>query len=152
MLKGIGSSIPLLLVVLVGCTMFPKEVMPLRVHDIHINGQNSINPVELYAVVGEEIRWHNDLSVPVYLGFLGVHPMQQAGCERGFKTWYGAMKDIVRIPAGQYVACVFSSLESSSTISGQISRPRPFDESNGGHSPRRSGMMARGLFATLMEQ
>lgn len=107
MLKGIGSSIPLLCVVLVGCTIFPKEVMPLRVHDIHINGQNSINPVELYAVIGEEIRWHNDLSVPVYLGFLGVHPMQQAGCERGFKTWYGAMKDIVRIPAGQYVSLCF---------------------------------------------
>ena len=61
MLKRIGSSIPLLLVVLVGCTMFSKSVMPLRVHDIHINGQDSINPAELYAVVGEEIRWHNDL-------------------------------------------------------------------------------------------
>lgn len=107
MLKGIGSSIPLLFVVLVGCATFPKEVTPLRIHDIHINGQNSINPAELYAVVGEEIRWHNDLSTPIYLGFLGVHPMQQAGCEQGFKTWYGAMKDIVRIPAGQYVSLCF---------------------------------------------
>lgn len=107
MLNRVGSSIPLLLVVLVGCTMFSKSVMPLRVHDIHINGQDSINPAELYAVVGEEIRWHNDLSVPNYLGFLGVQPMQQAGCERGFKTWYGAMKDIVRIPAGKYVSLCF---------------------------------------------
>ncbi len=107
MLKRTGSSIPLLLVILVGCTIFPKAVMPLRVHDIHINGQHSITPAELYAVVGEEIRWHNDLSVPIYLGFLSVKPMQQAGCERGFKTWYGAMKDIVRISAGQYVSLCF---------------------------------------------
>ncbi len=107
MLKRIGSAIPLLLVILVGCTIFPKAVMPLRVHDIHINGQNSITPAELYAVVGEEIRWHNDLSAPIYLGFLSVQPMQQTGCEKGFKTWYGAMKDIVRIPAGQYVSLCF---------------------------------------------
>lgn len=101
------SSIPLLFVVLIGCTIFPKTDMPLRVHDIHINGQNSINPAELYAVVGEEIRWHNDLSAPIYLGFLSIQPMQQTGCEMGFKTWYGAMKDIVRIPAGQYVSLCF---------------------------------------------
>jgi len=107
MQKRIGSSIPLLFVVLVGCTLFSKSVMPLRVHDIHINGQDSINPAELYAVVGEEIRWHNDLSTPIYLGFLSVQPMQQAGCERGFKTWYGAMKDIVRIPAGKCVSLCF---------------------------------------------
>ncbi|MGZ8404699.1 MAG: hypothetical protein ACXWWB_03440 [Nitrospira sp.] len=59
MFKRVGSSIPVLFVVLVGCTIFPKAVMPLRVHDIHISGQNSINPVELYAVVGQEIRWRN---------------------------------------------------------------------------------------------
>ena len=110
MLKRIGSSIPLLFVVLVGCAIFPKADTPLRIHDIHINDQNSITPAELYAVVGEEIRWHNDLSNPIYLGFLSVQPMQQTGCERGFKTWYGAMKDIVRIPAGQYVSlCFFQS-------------------------------------------
>jgi hypothetical protein len=107
MLKRIGSSIPLLFVVVVGCTMFSKSAMPLRIHDIHINGRYSIIPAELYAVIGEEIRWHNDLLAPIYLGFLGVQPMQQVGCERGFKTWYGAMKDIVRIPAGQYVSLCF---------------------------------------------
>ena len=106
--KYIGfSTIPLLFVALVGCTIFSKAAMPFRVHDIHITGQDSINPVELYAVVGEEIRWHNDLSDPIYLGFLSVQPMQQAGCERGFKTWYGTMRDIVRIPAGEYVSLCF---------------------------------------------
>lgn len=101
------SSILLLLVVFVGCTAFSKAARPLRVHEIHITGQASINPAELYAVVGEEIRWHNDLSAPIYLGFLGVQPTPQAGCERGFKTWYGAIKDIVRIPAGEYVSLCF---------------------------------------------
>ena len=84
--KRLGSFIPLLFVVLVGCTMFSKSAMPLRVHDIHINGQDSITPAELYAVVGEEIRWHNDLSDPIYLGFLSVQPLQQVGCDRGFTT------------------------------------------------------------------
>lgn len=101
------STIPLFFIAFVGCTLFSPTPMPLRIHDIHINGQGSINPAELYAVVGEEIRWHNDLSDPIYLGFLSVQPMQQAGCERGFTTWYGTMKDIVRIPAGEYVSLCF---------------------------------------------
>ena len=107
MLKRIGSSIPLLFVALVGCTIFSKASIPLRVHDIHINGQGSITPAELYAVVGEEIRWHNDLSAPIYLGFLSVQPLQQIGCDRGFTTWYGTMKDIVTIPAGTSVSLCF---------------------------------------------
>lgn len=107
MLKRIGNAIPLLFVVLVGCTIFSKGVVPLRVHDIHINGQDSITPAELYAVVGEEIRWHNDLSAPIYLGFLSVQPLQRVGCDRGFTTWYGTMKDIVTIPAGTSVSLCF---------------------------------------------
>ena len=106
--KYIGfTTLPVLFVALVGCTIFSKSDKPLRVHDIHINAQDSINPAELYAVVGEEIRWHNDLSAPIYLGFLSVQPMQQIGCEKGFTTWYGTMKDIVRIPAGRYVSLCF---------------------------------------------
>ena len=101
------NIIPLLFIVFVGCTVFSKAAMPLRIHDIHINGQDSITSAELYAVVGEEIRWHNGLSKPIYLGFLSVQPMQQVGCEKGFRTWYGTMKDIVRIPAGTYVSLCF---------------------------------------------
>lgn len=99
--------IPLFFVVLVGCNIFPKAAVPLRVHDIHITGKNGINPAELQAVVGEEIRWHNDLSDPIHLGFLSAQSVEQTGCEKGFTTWYGAMKDIVRIPAGQYVSLCF---------------------------------------------
>src|SRR5690349_1827461 len=99
--------IPLLLVVVVGCSLFPKAAVPLRVHDIHITGTNGITPADLHAVVGEEIRWHNDLSNPIHLGFLSVPLVEQTGCEKGFTTWWGAMKDIVRIPAGQYVSLCF---------------------------------------------
>lgn len=106
--KYIGfTTIPLLFFVLAGCTILSKTDKPLRVHEIHINAQDSINPAELYAVVGEEIRWHNDLSAPLYLAFLSVQPIQQVGCEKGFTTWYGTMKDIVRIPAGTYVSLCF---------------------------------------------
>ena len=61
----------------------------------------------LPQVVGEEIRWHNQLSVPIHLGLLGVAPIVAAGCDKGFKTWYGTIKDMVAIPAGDFVSVCF---------------------------------------------
>lgn len=107
MLKHLGLSFLLLLSVLSGCALFSKADPPTRIHDIHINGQDSIIPAELYAAVGEEIRWHNELSVPIHLGMLGVEPITEARCDKGFKTWYGTIKDIVTIPAGDYVSVCF---------------------------------------------
>lgn len=107
MLKQRGVQWMLLIVVLSGCSVSSKGVMSSRTHDIHINGQDFISPIELYAAVGEEIRWHNDLSRPVYLGLLGVQPVQEFGCERGFKTWYREVKHIVTIPVGEYVSLCF---------------------------------------------
>lgn len=107
MLKLWGASWMLLIVVLSGCSVFFRGDTTARVHDIHLNDQNAIRPVELYAAVGEEIRWHNGLSRPVYLGFLGVQSVQAVGCDRGFKTWYGELKDIVMIPVGEYVSLCF---------------------------------------------
>ncbi len=107
MLKHISVSAMLLIFVLTGCSVFSKADTPTRVHDIYINGQDSITPLEVYAVVGEEIRWHNKLSVPIHLGLLGVKPIAEARCDKGFKTWFGAIKDMVRIPAGAYVSLCF---------------------------------------------
>jgi hypothetical protein len=102
------SLMPVILItILTGCSVFSKAYTPTRVQDIYINGQNSIMPLELYAAVGEEIRWHNKLSVPIHLGLLGVKPIEEAGCDKGFKTWFGVIKDIVTIPAGDYVSVCF---------------------------------------------
>jgi hypothetical protein len=79
-----------------------------RIRDVQIHGQGQITPIELHASVGEEIRWHNLLSTPVHLGFLGVKPINnEVGCEKGFKTWYGGVKDLVTIHPGEYVSVCF---------------------------------------------
>ena len=92
---------------LTGCVTSPKVDRLPRVHDIHISDQASITPVELYAAVGDEIRWHNLLPTQVYLGFLGVNPVKEVSCEKGFKTWFGGIKDFVTIRAGNYVSVCF---------------------------------------------
>ncbi|MGC4098495.1 MAG: hypothetical protein QM706_15390 [Nitrospira sp.] len=121
MLKRLSFNIiPLFCVALIGCTIFSKAALPVDVHDIHVNGQRSITPLELHAVVGEEIRWHNDLAKPIYLGILNSQPIQQVGCDKGFTTWYGTMKEMVTIPAGSYVSLCFSNRKTFTTISGRI--------------------------------
>jgi len=107
MLKPIGAGCILCIFVLAGCTNFSTGDRQPRVHDIQISGKDSIAPLELYAAVGEEIRWHNQLAVPIHLGLLGVNPIVEAGCDKGFKTWFGAIKDVVVIPAGGYVSVCF---------------------------------------------
>lgn len=107
MLKHNGVSLVLLIFVLTGCSVFSQVDTPTRVHDIYINGHDSITPLELYAAVGEEIRWHNQLSVPIHLGLLGVEPIAEARCNKGFKTWLGMVKDMVTIPAGDFVSVCF---------------------------------------------
>lgn len=107
MLKYNSVSCIVLIFVLTGCSVFSKVDTPTRVHNIYINGQDSITPLEVYAVVGEEIRWHNQLSVPIHLGLLGVKPIEDARCDKGFKTWFGSIKDMVTIPAGDYVSVCF---------------------------------------------
>lgn len=92
---------------LTGCSLFSNVEKPTRVHDIHIDGTNSIRPLELYATVGEEIRWHNQLSAPIHLGLLGVNPIGEIRCDKGFKTWFGTIKEMVTIPAGGYVSVCF---------------------------------------------
>ncbi|MDH4155303.1 MAG: hypothetical protein OEV01_16100 [Nitrospira sp.] len=86
---------------------FSKADQPPHSHDINISGQDSITPSDLYAAVGEEIRWHNTLSVPIHLGLLGVQPIAETGCDKGFTTWFGTMKDMTTIPPGDYVSLCF---------------------------------------------
>jgi len=99
--------VALFVFVLTGCATFSHIDSPPRIHNIHIDNQGSITPAELYAVVGEEIRWHNALSIPIHLGLLGVHSLAETGCDKGFTTWFGAMKDMITIPPGDYVSLCF---------------------------------------------
>lgn len=98
----------LCLCVFSGCVLYSGSDDPPRVRDVRIHDRNHIVPDHLYAAVGEEIRWHNLLSVPVHLGFLGVKPIKEVSCGRGFTTLYGAIKDMVTIRAGDYVSLCFT--------------------------------------------
>jgi len=103
---GIISS-ALFIFTFTGCAASSHVDPPPRIHHIQIGNQDSITPAELYAVVGEEIRWHNALSVPIRLGLLGVQPIAETGCDKGFTTWFGSMKDMTTIPPGDYVSLCF---------------------------------------------
>lgn len=91
-----------------GCAASSGLSESARIRDVQIHGQGHITPIELHASVGEEIRWHNRLSTPVHLGFLGVKAVNEVGCEKGFKTWYGGVKDFVTIHPGEYVSVCFT--------------------------------------------
>ena len=93
-----------------GCALSSGSKDPSLVLDVRIHDQHNIVPDHLYAAVGKEIRWHNLLSVPIHLGFLGVDPIKEVGCGKGFKTWYGGIKDIVTIRAGEYVSACFTQV------------------------------------------
>ncbi len=107
MLNHSVLSLALFIFAFTGCATSSKTDPLPRIHHIRIDGQNSITPTEMYAVVGEEIRWHNTLSVPIHLGLLGVQPIADAGCDKGFMTWFGTMKDMIAIPPGDYVSLCF---------------------------------------------
>lgn len=89
------------------CATSSLTTPPPRIHHIQIDSRDSITPTNLYASVGEEIRWHNALSVPIHLGLLGVQSIEEAGCNKGFKTWFGTMKDMTTVPPGGYVSLCF---------------------------------------------
>jgi hypothetical protein len=68
-----------------GCATPSLVDRSVRVHDIHISGPALLSSVEVYAAVGDEIRWHNQLTVPIYLGFLGVSPIKEVGFGKGWR-------------------------------------------------------------------
>ena len=92
-----------------GCGPFSKGEQQRPVHTVLIQEEGDfIVPGELRATIGEEIRWYNTLSVPVHLGFLGVRPVKEVSCGKGFTTLLGGVKDMVTIRAGDYVSACFN--------------------------------------------
>jgi len=107
MLKIVCRCAAIFIFAFSGCAAPSELGHSPQVRDVQIRGQGDIIPIALHASVGEEIRWHNRLSTPVHLGFLGVNPIKEVECEKGFKTWYGAIKDLVVIQPGEYVGVCF---------------------------------------------
>jgi len=91
-----------------GCGLFSKEEQHRPVHHVLIQDGDFVVPRELRATIGEEIRWYNTLSTPVHLGFLGVKPIEDVSCGKGFTTVFGGVKDMVTIRAGDFVSACFN--------------------------------------------
>ena len=106
--RCVNYAVLLLVLLCSGCGLFLKAKPQSPVHDVLIRDVDFIVPGEIRAAVGEEIRWHNQLSVPIYLGFLGVKPIKEVSCGKGFTTFFGGIADIVTIRAGDYVSACFS--------------------------------------------
>lgn len=106
--RWVNSGVLLVLALCSGCGILAKSEPHRSVHDVVIQEVDFLVPKEIRATVGEEIRWHNQLSVPVHLGFLGVRPIKEVSCGKGFTTLFGGIKDIVTIGAGESVSACFS--------------------------------------------
>lgn len=90
-----------------GCAASSQVEKQPATHEIQILGRDQIEPFELYVYVGEEIRWNNRLDTPVHLGFLSTRLMDEPGCEKGFTTWIGTVRDLVTIDPGGFVSLCF---------------------------------------------
>ncbi len=98
----LGALVPLLLW---GCAPLPKPPEEATVRYIQI--REDALPRDLYASVGDEVRWQNLTSTPVRLGLLGTQVLDRATCQQGFSR-FGSLDDFVTIQPRGYVSLCFS--------------------------------------------
>ncbi|TAJ06924.1 MAG: hypothetical protein EPO61_13135 [Nitrospirae bacterium] len=94
-----------LLVTALGCSVLPETSRTGAVREIKI--EEMVSPRELFAAMGDEIRWVNLRSKPVHIGFLGSSPMKAVSCQNGFSS-FGVLQDFVTIPPQQSASLCFA--------------------------------------------
>jgi hypothetical protein len=90
---------------LAGCESLPTTTTSGGIHYVHIGER--VEPRELRVGAGDEVRWVNERSAPVRLGFLGHTDLSDVSCAKGFRRW-GGIEDMVNIPPQDYVSLCFS--------------------------------------------
>lgn len=95
----------LLTCVLSACGHRPATDVQPTVRTILIS--EVVEPEVLYTTAGEEIRWQNLRSSPVRLGFLTMRLLDELACEKGVRTFFGQVNDLVTIPPGQSISLCF---------------------------------------------
>ncbi|WP_447979169.1 hypothetical protein [Candidatus Nitrospira bockiana] len=88
-----------------GCAEWRQHHDPPRVHEVEI--REGVQPLLLYAGVGDEVRWHNRTDDPVRLSFLGTTNLETVRCQKGF-SWFGVMRDYAKIKPGHFVSLCFA--------------------------------------------
>lgn len=87
-----------------GCTSSPETTQQGQV--IYVQIRDGVSPLELYASVGDEIRWQNLRSKPVKIGLHDTYRLDDVSCARGF-TRFGLVDNFAIIPPNDYVSlCV----------------------------------------------
>ncbi len=93
-----------LLMVQLGCG-HRVESGPPQVREIRI--AEAVTPDLMFAKPGEEIRWTNARPASVRIGFLTTRLLDELGCEKGVKTLFGQVNDLITIPAGESISLCF---------------------------------------------
>ncbi len=72
-----------------------------------VNIETEPHPADVRVNVGDEVRWVNHRSLPVYLELVGDVTLS---CERGFSNFIGMRSESVKIKADKSVSACFSTV------------------------------------------
>jgi hypothetical protein len=94
-----------LLMVQLGCGHRVVDAGPSLVREIRI--ADAVTPALMRVSLGEEIQWINARSASVRIGFLTMRLLDELACEKGVKTLFGQVNDLITIPAGESISLCF---------------------------------------------
>ncbi|MBX3238144.1 MAG: hypothetical protein KF814_18505 [Nitrospiraceae bacterium] len=73
----------------------------------YIQIRDSVSPTQVYASVGDEIRWQNLRPDSVKIGLLDARGLEEASCADGFRR-FGQIEDSVTVPPREFASLCFS--------------------------------------------
>ena len=94
-----------LIVIQLGCGHRAVDAGPSLVREIRI--ADAVTPTLMRVSLGEEIQWINARSASVRIGFLTMRLLDELACEKGVKTLFGQVNDLITIPAGESISLCF---------------------------------------------
>ena len=74
-----------------------------------VNIETESHPANVRVNVGDEVRWVNHRSMPVYLELVG-NVYDTLSCERGFSNFLGMKSESVKIKPDKSVSACFSNV------------------------------------------
>jgi len=74
-----------------------------------VNIETEPHPPNVQVNVGDEVRWVNHRSMPVYLELVG-NVYDTLSCERGFSNFLGMKSESVKIKPDKSVSACFSNV------------------------------------------
>jgi len=105
---------PLMLAVLLAataCAGLPSTSRTGAVHDVFIK-EEEITPHELIVDAGDEIRWINQRTTPVWIYFF-QDSLDEVVCQRGFSYFWG-VEEFAKIDPKQSVSVCFAHVDAVS--------------------------------------